>query len=167
MSTLQNKLPALLTELELIHSKGWDPKFCSAKLRAVVEDDVEGYCEALEEELAVKNERLVDLERAGDLSTEIVERLRSRIQDDEESIEHLRKENDAFAEEFKKINWTAQEDGMERLVTNLEAENRREAARTATAQKELRRLQAEHADLLKKHTAAQEQLSTLKTATWA
>jgi chromosome segregation ATPase len=179
MSTLQDKLPALLDELTLIHTKGWDPKYCAAKLRAVVENDQEGYCEALEEELAVKTERLTDLERAGDLSAEIVERLRARIQEDEDTIEYLRKENDAFALEFKALNLSRESVAgdlasvcyenrdMDRLVANLEAENKREAARTRAAELQLRRVQHEHAELLKKYEAAEGQLRTLRRATWA
>ncbi len=131
---LQSRIPQLQREMEIITANGWDPMFCVAKLSAVAADDVEGYCEALEEELAVKGERLVELVRTETLSAEIVERLRTRIRQDEEVIEQLRTENEELVAEFKALKAKAGDQrDMDRLVANLETENLREARLGAKA----------------------------------
>jgi hypothetical protein len=131
---LQSRIPQLQREMEIIVTNNWDPMFCVAKLSAVAADDAEGYCEALEEELAVKGERLAELVRTEALTAEIVERLRARIRQDEEVIEQLRAENEELASEFKALKAKADDQrDMNRLVANLEAENVREARLAAKA----------------------------------
>jgi septal ring factor EnvC (AmiA/AmiB activator) len=142
---LQSRIPQLQREMEIITTNDWDPMFCVAKLSAVAADDAEGYCEALEEELAVKGERLAELVRTNTLSTEIVERLRNRIRQDEEVIEQLRSQNEELVTEFKALKESREsiagdlaavcydQRDMNRLVANLEAENLREARLGAKA----------------------------------
>jgi hypothetical protein len=131
---LQSRIPQLQREMEIIATNGWDPMFCVAKLSAVAADDAEGYCEALEEELAVKGERLAELVRTESLTAEIVERLRARISIDEQTIEQLRAENEKLIAEFKALKVKADDQrDMDRLVANLEAENLREARLAAKA----------------------------------
>ena len=144
---LQSRIPQLQREMEIITANGWDPMFCVAKLSAVAADDAEGYCEALEEELAVKGERLAQLIRTESLSAEIVERLRGRIQADEEVIEQLRTERDALIAEFKKLDESRSgiaaelatecynTRDMERLVANLETENIKQTRRAEAAER--------------------------------
>jgi chromosome segregation ATPase len=197
MSTiLQSRIPQLQREMEIITANGWDPMFCVAKLSAVAADDAEGYCEALEDELAVKGERLAELIRTESLSAEIVERLRGRIQADQEVIEMLRVERDTLFAEFKKLEVAEANDrDTDRLIANLEAENVRQTRRAESAeqkllvaearythaaeaaaaaqdlahrlQQELEREKQRMKDMIAYMSAAQDEANTLRRATWA
>jgi chromosome segregation ATPase len=192
-NTLQSRIPQLQREMEIITANNWDPMFCVAKLSAVAADDVEGYCEALEEELAVKGDRLAELLRTDSLSAEIVERLRERIQADEEVIEQLRAERHGLIAEFKKVGVAAQAErdtarDTERLIANLEAENVRQTRRAEAAQEryqhaaaaaaeaqdlahrlqqELDREKQRMKDMIAYMSTAQDEANTLRRATWA
>lgn len=186
-------LQKLARELDLVLSRNWDPTFTVRKMSALTENDVEGYCSALEEELEVKNRTLTELTRAGELSTEIVERLRGRIAADEAEIQKLRAEHEALFSDFKALKEVAETnrrhlevathmlaDGaedrasLEKLVANLEAENRREGKRCAKLEKKFAHAAAAAAEAqdaahkaLKRAEAAEEQLATIRCAKWA
>lgn len=179
---LQSRIPQLQREMEIITANGWDPMYCVAKLSAVAADDVEGYCEALEEELAVKCERLAELIRTDALSAEIVERLRTRIQTDEEIIQMLRAERDGLIAEFKKVGVAVQAErdtarDTERLIANLEAENVRQTRRAEAAEERYKHAAAaaeEAQDLahrlqqeLKREKERNAETALLRRATWA
>ncbi len=158
----------LARELDLILERNWDPTFTVRKLTAMTENDIEGYCAVLEEELEVKDRTLTELTRAGELSTEIIERLRARIAIDEVEIERLRAEHETLFSDFKKLKEDAETNSrqldaatglladsgadrssLERLVANLEAENRREAVRANAAEAQLQQTQHDILDLKK------------------
>jgi hypothetical protein len=115
MDFSQADLDALFKELDLILEKGWDYTFCVRKIRAVSRSDVAAYVEVMQEELAIKSERLGELARTGEICADIIERLRARIRQDEERVADL--EDQLQAQEWKDV-----------LITNLEAENSRLAA---------------------------------------
>lgn len=115
MNFTEADIDALFKELDLILERRWDFTFCVRKIRAVARNDVPAYVAVMQEELAVKSERLGELARTGELCTGIIENLRARIQKDEERIADL--EDQLQAQEWKDV-----------LITNLEAETRRLAA---------------------------------------
>lgn len=109
MSFPSGCLEKLTKELALILKNDWDYSFCMRKLKAYAENDVSAFIEIMEEELAVKSQRLGDLTRAGVLTAEIVENLRARIRNDEALIAEM--EEKLVAQEWK-----------DQLITNLETE---------------------------------------------
>lgn len=160
---LATKLSALSRELELITSNGWDPTFCLRKLAAAADNDIEAYCDTLEEELELKSERVTELERAGDLSAEITRNLRNRIAADEAAMAELRASHEELFAEFKTFSAIAagtaagtvaglNAAAAERLIANLEAENIRQTRRAEAAEA--------------RATAAEGELARIKKATW-
>ncbi len=103
MNVLAPFIPSLKRELLLIQSKGWDPKHCQKKLNAAEAGDVEDYCDAFEEELAVKVKRVEELLRIGGLTAVLLSGIEKRIDGDRALIAKLRAE--LPIEEFRTLSW--------------------------------------------------------------
>jgi chromosome segregation ATPase len=152
-------LKKLQADLNTIVERNWDPTFCLRKMIAVSQNHMNEYCSILEEELALKTQRLEEAHRSGDLSTQIVDSLRHRIALDREEIERLREENQKLISDFRhlKVSYSAmacdigtiykdiegikaqrvEDRSLDRLIENLEAENRRMGAENTRLEKEL------------------------------
>jgi hypothetical protein len=101
MSVLTPFIPSLKRELLLIQEMGWDPKYCKKKLEAALDGDVEEYCDAFEEELAVKVKRVEELLRIGGLTATLLSGIEKRIDGDRALIAKLRAE--IPIEEFHRV----------------------------------------------------------------
>jgi hypothetical protein len=162
----------LAGEINTIVGLGLEPTLAVRKLSAVVDGDMETYCEILEEELGIKDERIRELERAGEISTEIIERLRSYLDRDQKALTDLQDEHATLVKEFKQLKEAAGDSArqldaatglladsgadraaLERLVGNLEGENRCEGARNRLLEAQLRQAQSELLELKKTQAA--------------
>jgi hypothetical protein len=98
---LEPFVASLKRELLLIQEMGWDPKYCKKKLEAALDSDVDEYCDAFEEELAVKVKRVEELLRIGGLTAVLLSGIEKRIQKDRDAIARLRAESPI--EEFMQL----------------------------------------------------------------
>jgi chromosome segregation ATPase len=121
------KMIELADEMDLLMRNKLSPDFCLRKMRAVARKNLPEYCTVLEEELALKAERLQDIERAGELSTGIINNLRARLTKDEDYLAELQDEYHQHIQEFKKLE--DEKATQDRLITKLETENKRQAQR--------------------------------------
>jgi chromosome segregation ATPase len=144
------KMIELADEMDLLMRNKLSPDFCMRKMRAVARKNLPEYCTVLEEELALKAERLQDIERAGELTTGIINNLRGRLVKDEEYLAELQDDFHQQIQEFKKLEKGTQD----RLIAKLEAENKRQAEELAAAKEEVYLLKKEVDDFVKDYREA-------------
>jgi chromosome segregation ATPase len=146
------KMIELADEMDLLMRNKLSPDFCMRKMRAVARKNLPEYCTVLEEELALKAERLQDIERAGELTTGIINNLRGRLVKDEEYLAELQDDFHQQIQEFKKLE--AEKGTQDRLIAKLEAENKRQAEELAAAKEEVYLLKKEVDDFVKDYREA-------------
>jgi DNA repair exonuclease SbcCD ATPase subunit len=160
MENWSAKIAELSAELKQIAKDGGNPTFCVRKIYAAASRDMSLYLKFLEEELNGKVAALGVSMREGEITREIVERLRVQLKtlqtQQGEVIEWLR-EARGRAEDLEAENARLREDladserrldaatgllaeaggaeaGLEVLITNLEEENRRCTGRAERAE---------------------------------
>ena len=151
MDHFLKKLVELTNELTILQAAGRPTEFCLRKIRACAEGDLAEYCAALEEEMAT-------LQRTDDLTAEIIPRLRQQLQDAERRLDAATGLIADHADRDAALN---------RLIVNLEADNRREAATARAAEARLQRVLLDLSLERKARKAAEGQLGRLRRATWA